>query len=200
MFYDATSNQHGLPRDPFKAIVSPRPIGWIGTRSAAGADNIAPYSFFNAISDDPKIVMFSSGGLKDSVRNIQETGVFTTSFVGRELAEAMNATSVAAPHGISEFGLAGLEPADGVLVPAPYVALAHAVLECRMTQILQPVTLEGTVGEDIVVFGQVVGIHIADAVIRNGRFDVSLARPVGRLGYFDYCDAGDTFEMHRPKR
>lgn len=119
MFYDTAGNGHGLPHDPFKAIVSPRPIGWIGTRGADGALNLGPYSFFNAISDRPKLVMFASSGYKDSVRNIEATGEFTASFASRNLSEAVNLTSVAAPHGESEFEIAGLTPVEGTLVKAP---------------------------------------------------------------------------------
>lgn len=200
MFYDTASNKHGLSHDPFKAIVSPRPIGWIGSRSADGSHNLAPYSFFNAISDRPKLVMFSSSGHKDSVRNIEETGVFTCSFVGRDLIEQMNVTSIAAAYGESEFEIAGLTVQLGQLVEAPFVGEALAVLECRMTEVMRPRTLDGSESESWVVFGQVVGIHIRDEAIREGRFDMATARPIGRMGYMDYCDAGDVFEMMRPKR
>lgn len=200
MFYDTTSNKHGLSHDPFKAIVSPRPIGWIGTRGADGSHNLAPYSFFNAISDRPKLVMFSSSGHKDSVRNIEATGVFTCSFVGRDLIDQMNVTSIAAAYGESEFEIAGLTVRYGQLVEAPFVGEALAVLECRMTEVMRPRTLDGSESESWVVFGQVVGIHIRDEAIREGRFDMATARPIGRMGYMDYCDAGDVFEMMRPKR
>ena len=198
MFYEAETNGHGLRHDPFKAIVSPRPIGWIGSRAADGSLNLAPYSFFNAISEAPKMVMFSSSGFKDSVRNIQETGEFTTSFVSRDLIDAMNATSAAVPHGVSEFALAKLTPATGDLVSAPYVAEAYAALECRMTQCFQPTTLSGGLSENYVVIGEVVGIHIREDAIRDGRFDMEKVRPVGRLGYRDYVDAGQVFELTRP--
>jgi len=200
MFYDTTSNSHGLPHDPFKAIVSPRPIGWIGTRSAEGALNLAPYSFFNAISDRPKLVMFSSSGYKDSVRNIEATGEFTASFASRDLADAVNKTSIPAPHGESEFEIAGLTPVDGALVGAPFVGEAYAALECRMTELFQPKDLDGALSDNYVVIGQVVGIHIREDAIREGRFDMSTVRPLARLGYMDYCDGGDVFQMTRPTR
>ncbi|MCZ4089511.1 flavin reductase family protein [Sinorhizobium psoraleae] len=200
MFYDTAANRHGLPHDPFKAIVSPRPIGWIGTRAAGGSQNLAPYSFFNAISDRPKLVMFSSSGYKDSVRNIEETGAFTASFASRNLSAAVNLTSVAAPHGESEFEVAGLTPVEGTLVKAPFVGEAFAALECRMTEIFRPKGLDGVVSESYVVFGEVVGIHIRDEAIRDGRFDAATVRPLARLGYMDYCDGGDVFEMVRPRR
>lgn len=199
MFYKTDENRHGLAHDPFKAIVSPRPIGWIGTRSAGGRNNLSPYSFFTAISDRPKIVMFSSGGLKDSARNARETGVFTASMVSADLARAMNESSVAVPHGTDEFEIAGLEPRDGTLVNAPYVAAAAAVLECRVTEIVNPITLAGERTGDHLVFGEVVGIHYDEARVTNGRLDMARIRPVGRLGYMDYAEAGDVFEMLRPK-
>ncbi|NUS69406.1 MAG: flavin reductase family protein [Ensifer adhaerens] len=200
MFYDTTSNSHGLPHDPFKAIVSPRPIGWIGTRSAEGALNLAPYSFFNAISDRPKLVMFSSSGYKDSVRNIEATGEFTASFASRDLAAAINKTSIPAPHGESEFEIAGLTPVDGALVGAPFVGEAYAALECRMTEMFQPKDLDGALSDNYVVIGQVVGIHIREEAIRDGRFDMATVKPLARLGYMDYCDGGDVFQMTRPTR
>ncbi|KQR67971.1 flavin reductase family protein [Rhizobium sp. Leaf341] len=200
MFYATDTNAHGLPHDPFKAIVSPRPIGWIGTRSKDGSHNLAPYSFFNAIGDVPKMVMFSSSGWKDSVRNIEETGVFTASFVSRDLVDPMNRSSAPLPHGESEFVAAGLTPVDGTLVEAPFVGEAYAALECRMTEMFQPKTLSGEPAENHVVIGQVVGIHIREDALRDGRFDMARVRPVGRLGYMDYADAGDVFELMRPGR
>ncbi|WP_092936159.1 flavin reductase family protein [Rhizobium sp. 9140] len=200
MFYPTETNAHGLPHDPFKAIVSPRPIGWIGTRAEDGSLNLAPYSFFNAICDKPKMVMFSSSGWKDSVRNIEETGVFTASFVSRDLIDPMNRSSAPLPHGESEFAAAGLTPVDGNLVQAPFVGEAYAALECRMTEMFRPKTLSGEPAENHVVIGQVVGIHIREEALRDGRFDMAKARPVGRLGYMDYADAGDVFELFRPKR
>ncbi|WP_457586257.1 flavin reductase family protein [Ensifer canadensis] len=200
MFYDTAENRHGLPHDPFKAIVSPRPIGWIGTRAADGSLNVAPYSFFNAISDRPKLVMFSSSGYKDSVRNIEATGEFTASFASRNLSEAVNKTSIAAPHGDSEFAIAGLTPVNGTLVKAPFVGEAYAALECRMTEMFQPKGLDGEPSDNYVVIGQVVGIHIRDEAIRDGRFDMATVRPLARLGYMDYCDGGDVFQMVRPTR
>jgi flavin reductase (DIM6/NTAB) family NADH-FMN oxidoreductase RutF len=199
MFYTTDTNRHGLAHDPFKAIVSPRPIGWIGTKGRDGSRNLAPYSFFNALGDRPKLVMFSSGGMKDSARNAVETGLFTASLVSRNLVDQMNASSVDAPYGVDEFGYAGLTAEQGRLVDAPFVAEAYAALECRVTQSFRPQTLEGEPADDIVVIGQVVGIHICEDVIRDGRIDMKLAAPVGRMGYMDYTDAGETFELFRPR-
>ncbi len=200
MIYTTDTNRHGLAHDPFKAIVSPRPIGWIGTKGRDGSLNLSPYSFFNAVCDDPKLAMFSSSGRKDTLRNVEETGVFTASLVSRDLAERMNASSVAVDYGVDEFALAGLTPKPATLVDAPLVAEAMAALECRVTEILQPKSLSGKPANSFVVFGQVVAIHIDDAIIRDGRIDMAIARPVARMGYMDYCDGGDVFEMTRPKR
>lgn len=199
MFYKADTRDHGLPHDPFKAIVAPRPIGWIGTRGADGGRNLGPYSFFNTVCDTPKIVMFSSSGYKHSARNAAVSGVFTVNYVSADLMAAMNASSAAVPYGVDEFELAGLTAAQGEMVDAPYVAEAKAVLECKVTQIIRPVDLDGRETDSHMVFGQVVGIRIDDAVVRNGRFDVALARPVTRLGYMDYAEAGPLFELARPK-
>lgn len=200
LFYETAANTHGLKHDPFKAIVAPRPIGWIGTRAADGRRNLSPYSFFNAVSDTPKLVMFSSSGHKDSVTNIEEKGVFTCSLASRHLAEQMNASSIAVPHGVDEFELAGLTPATGRLVDAPYVGEAYAVLECQATQILRPVDIDGRESDNWVVFGQVVGIHISPEILRDGMIDMAVARPLGRMGYMDYADGGaEVFAMTRPK-
>ncbi len=199
MFYTTDENRHGLAHDPFKAIVSPRPIGWIGSRGADNSINLGPYSFFNAVSDRPKLVMFSSAGRKHSARNAAETGEFTCNFVGRDLVEQMNISSAAVDYGVDEFALAGLTARKGELVDAPYVAEAFAVLECKVTEIIEPKSLSGEASENIMVFGQVVGIHIDEAIIREGRLDMAIARPVGRMGYMDYSEASDVFEMLRPR-
>jgi Conserved protein/domain typically associated with flavoprotein oxygenases, DIM6/NTAB family len=199
MFYDTSTNRHGLAHDPFKAIVAPRPIGWIGTKGRDGSLNLSPYSFFNAIGDRPKLVMFSSSGAKDSARNAEETGVFTCSFVSRDLVEAANASSVAVPHGVNEFEIAGLTSVFGRLVDAPYVGEAPAALECRVTDIVRPKTVDGEPTENIMVIGQVMGIHIDERIIRDGLLDMSLARPVVRMGYLDYAEASEVFSMPRPK-
>lgn len=199
MFYTTDTNRHGLAHDPFKAIVSPRPIGWIGSRGSDGSLNLAPYSFFNAVSDRPKLVMFSSSGRKHSQRNATETGEFTCNFVSRNIVERMNISSAAVPYGVDEFALSGLTAKKGELVAAPYVAEALAVLECKVTDILEPKSLSGEPSENVMVFGEVVGIHIDEAIVRNGRLDMALARPVARLGYMDYSESSEVFEMFRPQ-
>lgn len=199
MFYETEKNDHGLPHDPFSAIVAPRPIGWIGTKGRDGSLNLAPYSFFNALSYRPKLVVFASTGPKDSLRNCKETGVFTASLVTRDLVEAMNASSAPAPYGMDEFALAGLTPVAGRLVDAPYVGEAKAVLECRVTQVFRPLDVGGREAESTLVFGQVVGIHIDESLLSDGLFDMRAARSVARLGYMDYCDGGaDVFALRRP--
>ncbi|MFS2149553.1 flavin reductase family protein [Rhizobium sp. Rhizsp42] len=199
MFYTTDQNRHGLAHDPFKAIVSPRPIGWIGSKGRDGTLNLAPYSFFNAVSDRPKLVMFSSSGRKDSYRNASETGEFTCNFVSRNLIDKMNMSSAAVTYDVDEFALSGLTPKKGELVDAPYVAEAFAVLECKVTEIIEPKSLSGEPSENVMIFGQVVGIHIDEAILRDGRIDMGLARPVARLGYMDYSESSDVFELFRPK-
>jgi flavin reductase (DIM6/NTAB) family NADH-FMN oxidoreductase RutF len=199
MFYTTDQNRHGLAHDPFKAIVSPRPIGWIGSKGRDGSLNLAPYSFFNAVSDRPKLVMFSSSGRKDSYRNASETGEFTCNFVSRNLIDKMNMSSAAVAYDVDEFALSGLTPKKGELVDAPYVSEAFAVLECKVTEIIEPKSLSGEPSENVMIFGQVVGIHIDEAILSDGRIDMALARPVARLGYMDYSESSDVFELFRPK-
>ena len=199
MFYTTDTNAHGLKHDPLKAIVAPRPIGWIGTKGRDGSFNLSPYSFFNLVSERPRLVMFSSSGRKHSLKNAEETGVFTASLASRHLAGPVNTSSAPVEYGVNEFELAGLTASMGELVAAPYVAEAYAALECRVTEILQPKTIEGGLADSHVVFGQVVGIHIKEEIIREGRIDMGAMRPIARMGYMDYADGGaDVFEMARP--
>jgi flavin reductase (DIM6/NTAB) family NADH-FMN oxidoreductase RutF len=190
MFY-IPNEGHGLPHNPFNAIVAPRPIGWISTRSSHG-DNLAPYSFFNAVAYDPPQVIFA-GGLKDSIKNVQEKGVFAVNVVSRALMDAMNQTAAHLPHGMDEFGRANVAKAECTTIDCPRVANAPATLECRMTQII---TLEG--GDDFLVIGTVLGVHIDDKCLTNGHFDPTLFGQMGRLGYFDYVEVRDTISLRRP--
>lgn len=200
MFYKTDTNLHGLAHDPFKAIVAPRPIGWIGSKGKDGSLNLSPYSFFNAVSDTPKLLMFSSSGEKHSLRNVRETGVFTANFVSRELVDQMNASSAAVDYGVNEFEIAGLTAKAAETIDAPYVGEALAVLECRMTQIVRPIDVNGVESGSWVVFGQVMAVHIKESVLKDGRIDMELARPVARMGYMDYSDGGaDVFQLARPK-
>jgi flavin reductase (DIM6/NTAB) family NADH-FMN oxidoreductase RutF len=198
MFYETGKRPAVLKHDPFKAIVSPRPIGWIGTKAKNGVLNLAPYSFFAAVADRPPLVMFSSSGRKDSLHNVEATGVFTTSLAGHALLEAMNLSSASAPADVDEFALAGLTPVPGVLVDAPFVGEAYAALECRVVEVKPLKGIDGVASENTMVIGQVMGVHIRDEAIRDGRLDMALVKPLGRLGYMDYSQSGDVFELFRP--
>jgi flavin reductase (DIM6/NTAB) family NADH-FMN oxidoreductase RutF len=198
VFYEPSAG-HGLPHDPFKAIVAPRPIGWISTIGADGSLNIAPYSFFNALGTHPHLVMFSSEGPKDSVIWAEETGEFVANLVSRDLAEKMNATAVDAPRGVSEFEYAGLTPEPSRLVRPPRVKEALAALECKVTEILQPKGLDGQPADRFVVFAEVVGVYIDDSILTDGLFDIVKAGTVSRLGYMDYTSVSETFAMRRPR-
>ncbi|MEJ6783027.1 flavin reductase family protein [Aminobacter sp. Piv2-1] len=198
MYYEP-SKGHGLPHDPFKALVSPRPIGWISTVGRNGALNLAPYSFFNALSGKPPLVWFSSEGEKDSATFAGETREFVANIVGRDLAEKMNRSSVNAPRGTSEFAYAGLTPAPSRLVAPPRVAEAPAALECKVTEIFRPKALDGQDIGAFVVIGEVVGIHIDEAFLKEGLFDTVKAGNVARLGYMDYSTVDAVFSMRRPR-
>lgn len=191
MFY-RPADGHGLPHNPFNAIVAPRPIGWIGTRSTAG-DNLAPYSFFNAVAYVPPQVMVASTGIKDSISAIAETGVFSVSIVEEAMMQAMSASSATLPRGTDEFLHAGVAKGDCTTIDCPHVAGAPAVLECRLVRL---VDLEGQ-GNRMAV-GEVTGIHLRDDCIVNGRFDVTRFRPVARLGYRDYTVVREVIELKRP--
>lgn len=199
MFY-RPADGHGLPHNPFNAIVTPRPIGWISTRDKAGHDNLAPYSFFNAVAYVPPQVMFASTAAKedredtkDSVANIRETGVFCVNIVEYAMRDVMNATSATLPKDVDEFTHAGIERAACSEIDCPRVAAAPASLECRMTKIVK---VEGE--HNFVVFGEVVGVHIRDNTLVNGRFDVSTFSPLSRMGYRDYTRVDSIFELKRP--
>lgn len=189
---------HGLPHDPFKAIVAPRPVGWISTQGTDGTVNLAPYSFFNAVAGRPPIVMFSSETEKDTVALARQTSEFVCNFAGAALAEQMNGTSASVPRGTSEFDLAGLAMAPCRIVAAPRVADAPAALECIVTQIIQQHDRHGTAIDVWTVFGEVVGVHIAAAFLNDGRFDTARADPVMRMGYRDFGRLGPVFAMDRP--
>lgn len=197
-FYE-TRLGHGLAHDPFKAILAPRPIGWVSTVDVDGLVNLAPYSFFNGFNSSPPIVGFSSEGRKDSVSNAEATGEFVCNMVTRDLAELMNATSANVSHDINEMALVGLEPAASTLVKPPRVARAAAAFECKVVQILPLHDLAGDALESYLVLGQVVGVHINPAFLIDGRFDTAAARPIARCGYRgDYAEVTGLFEMIRP--
>lgn len=195
-------NGHGLPHDPFNAIVGPRPIGWISSRNAQGALNLAPYSFFNAFNYTPPIVGFSSIGYKDTVRNVEQTGEFAWNLTTRALADAMNQTCAPVPPETDEFELAGLTPVASRLINVPRVLQSPVSFECRMTQILQ---LEGINREKVptwLVLGEVVAVHIARALLKDGVYDTAAAGHILRGGGAgDYFTIGpeQLFRMTRPK-
>lgn len=189
---------HGLPHDPFTSLVVPRPIGWISTVSPEGSVNLAPYSFFNAVSGKPPMLMFSSDERKHSQRNAEETGEFVFNLATYELREEVNLTSAVLPDEISEFEFAKLEMAPSRVVKPPRVARAPIALECRY---VETVRLRGADGEQFkasVVFGQVVSIYIDDAIIHDGTVDLAGIRPLSRLGYFDYAAVENIFSIRRP--
>lgn len=200
-FYEPHAG-HGLPHDPFNAIVGPRPIGWIASKSGAGVLNLAPYSFFNAFNYIPPIVGFASIGYKDSVRNIEETREFVWNLATRSLAERMNETCAAVPPEVDEFALAGLTPAPSRLVGVPRVAESPVAFECRCTQIVQLQRADGETVPTWLVLGEVVGVHIDRALLKDGVYDTANAGHILRGGGpADYFTIGpeQLFRMHRPK-
>jgi len=201
MFYEP-KNGHGLRHNPFNAVITPRPIGWISTRGADGSENLAPYSFFNGVSYEPPQVMFASTASKadrkkgkDSVGNIIETGVFCVNVVAFEMRDAMNMTSEVLPREIDEFDHAGLKRAECDTIACSRVAESPASLECRLVKM---VDLPGDA--NIVVFGEVIGVHLRDDYLIKGMFDVTKFEPLSRLGYRDYARITDVFNLKRPNQ
>lgn len=200
MFYRPGVDDHGLPHNPFNAVVTPRPIGWVSSRGADGVANLAPYSFFNAVAYAPPQVMFAStsakpdvGDTKDSVANIRETGAFCVNVVAFAARDVMNASSAALARGIDEFEAAGAARAPCQAIACDRVADAPAALECRLTQVVQ---LPGEANH--VVFGEVVGVHLRDDCLVEGRFDITRFQPLARCGYRDYAVVRDVFALNRP--
>ena len=197
-FYDPARG-HGLPHDPFKAIVAPRMIGWISSRSKHGVLNLAPYSFFGAFATFPPIIGFCSEGRKDSISNIEETGEFVWNLTSKSLAGKMNRTSAPVAADVDEFALAGLTAAPGRSVAVPHVAESPAALECKLLQIVRLSALDGTPMDNWLALGQVVGVHIREEFLKDGLFDTHAAQPVMRAGYrADYAQIGEMFQMIRP--
>jgi flavin reductase (DIM6/NTAB) family NADH-FMN oxidoreductase RutF len=197
MFYDAVHNNHGLALDPFKAVMVPRPIGWISTLSAEGVPNLAPYSFFNAFSDGPIYVAFGSGGRKDSMRNVEATGEFACNLATHDLREAMNASSATVASHVDEFELAGLSKAPCQFIKAPRVAESPVCFECRHFQTVPLPADDGHV-QDWMVIGRVIGVHIDDRYIEKGRVNTAALKPLARLGYAEYGTIDQTWRMRRP--
>ena len=197
-FYDPRGD-HGLAHDPFKAILAPRLIGWIASRSAQGQVNLAPYSFFGAFSANPKIIGFSSESYKDTIRNIEETGEFTWNLTSLPLADAMNRSAAPVGPDVNEFELAGLTQVPGRHVKVPRVGESPAALECKLLKVLQLDDLDGQRVKNWIAFGQVVGVHIRHEYLTDGLFNLQAAQPILRAGYRgDYAVMGDMFEMLRP--
>ena len=203
MFYEPSKGS-GLPHNPFKAIVVPRPIGWISTLSAEGVPNLAPYSFFNAVADNPPQVMFSAssnhkyGGLKDAVADAQSTGEFVVNVATWDLREQMNASAVPAPHDVDEFEYAGLTKAESRLVRCPRVAESPLHLECRYSAV-PGVAFRRPRRSEHARFRRGRGRpHRREAFLVDGRIDYFKVRPVGRLGYLDYVEVDNSFAMERP--
>ncbi len=199
MFYRPEEG-HGLPHNPFNAVVTPRPIGWISTLGPNGVRNLAPYSFFNAVAYVPPQVMFAStsakpdqDGTKDSVANIRATGEFCVNIVEYAARDVMNKTSATLPKDTDEFDVAGIESLPCETITCSRVANAPAALECKLTQI---VDLPGEANR--VVFGEVTGIHLRDDCLVDGLFDVTRFQPLARLGYRDYARVTETFTLARP--
>ena len=198
-FYEPAAG-HRLAHDPFKAIVAPRPVGWVSTVDADGRPNLAPYSYFNAVCDTPPMLAFSSAGRKDSLANVEAVGEFVWNLATRPLAEAMNATSAPLPHGEDEFVRAGLEAAPSRLVKPPRVAASPAAMECRLLQVVHLRGLDGADTGHHLVIGQVVGVHIDPDFLTDGAFDTARARPVARCGgWGDYAEVDFLFQMGRPR-
>lgn len=197
MFYDAIKNDHGFAVDPFKAIVAPRPIGWISTLSAAGVANLAPFSYFNAFAQDPHYVAFGIGPPKDSLMNVLATKEFAVNLATWDLRESMNATAASVAPEVDEFELAGLAKAPCRLIRPPRVAASPACLECRLHQVV-PLPDDAGQAEHHMVIGRVVGIHIDDRYIHDGRVDTAAMRPIARLGYSEYATVTDAWRMRRP--
>ena len=201
-FQPGAHKEAGLSFSPIKAIISPRPIGWISSRGKNGTFNLAPYSYFNAISEHPPMVIFSSAPSdgahhKDSLRNVIETEEFVVNVVSSALGAAMNITSAGFSYGESEFAAANLEMADCETVSAPRVVSSPAALECKLWKIVELPKPDHTNG-GVMIIAIITGIHIDDAVIKNGQVDVTAYQPLARLGYMDYARISNVFAMPRP--
>ncbi|MCH1919615.1 flavin reductase family protein [Shewanella sp. A3A] len=199
-FYQPNAG-HGLAHDPLKSIIAPRPIGWISSRNAAGIANLAPYSFFNVFADAPPIIGFCSAGWKDSVANIEQTGEFCWNLATQPLAEQMNISCMGVANEVDEFVLAGLEKAPSQLVDVPRVAASPASFECKLTQLIRLETAAKQPMDNWLVLGEVVGVHINQAFIKDGIYQTIAAAPIMRAGgpasYFG-ISAATEFAMARP--
>ncbi|MDN5927163.1 MAG: flavin reductase family protein [Hyphomicrobiales bacterium] len=198
MNYDPRTGEHNLAHNPFTSLVVPRPIGWISTCNADGTVNLAPYSFFNAVSGRPPMIMFSSAERKHSQINAETQGEFVANLATYDLRAEVNLTSAVVPEDVSEPDFAKLEMAPSKVVRPPRVARAPAALECRYVQTVRLKGADGQQFQGSIIIGQVVNIFIDDAVIENGMIDILKIRPLSRLGYMDYATVHDVFAMERP--
>ena len=203
MFYEASSGGHGMLADPFKSLVVPRPIGWITSQDRSGRVNLAPFSFYNAVAEDPPMVIFAPNGrkpdrrVKDSRANIEETGEFVCNLATWDLRDAMNATSAVLPAGADEMSEAGLSSLPSRLVRPPRVAESPVHLECKLWKVIDLPSWDAQ-QPNCIIIGEVLGIHISDDLIKNGRVDILAARPIARLGYSEYAVVDGKFSMRRP--
>lgn len=199
MFYDPRTEPHGLAHNPYTALVVPRPIAWISSVSKDGVANLAPYSFSNLVGGHPPFFMFSSLGKKDSQKNIEETGEFVVNMAVASLVDQVNASSTHVPEGVDEFELTKLEKAVCKNVSVPRVAASPVALECKLNSIIPLVTRDGISGNSDIILGEIVGVHISEDVIVDGILDLSIAKPLTRLGYMDYAVIDDLFHVDRPE-
>jgi flavin reductase (DIM6/NTAB) family NADH-FMN oxidoreductase RutF len=197
MFYDPRSEPHGLAHNPFTSLVMPRPIGWISSLSKEGVANLAPYSFCNLVGGQPPFVMFSSYGVKDSQKNIEETGEFVVNMAVGALKEAVVASSEPVAADVDEFEMTGLKKAPSINIAAPRVAESPISLECTLNSIIPLVAKSGQKGDSTIILGEIVGVHISDEVIVDEMIDISRVQPLTRLGYLDYAVIDSVFQMPR---
>jgi len=202
MFYE-TSDHHGLKHNPFKALIAPRPIGWVSSKSEKGELNLAPFSFFNAMSDNPPTVVLgfsgnhSEGGPKDTLANITALGEFVCNIVTYEIRDAMNATSEMVNRSVNEFDLANLTAAPSKIVGVPRVQESPVNMECKLLQVIDLPSNDAS-SPNRMILGQVLGIHISDSIITEGMVDMTKYHPLARLGYKDYTAVMDVFSLNRP--
>ncbi|EJN37960.1 conserved protein of DIM6/NTAB family [Pseudomonas sp. GM84] len=200
MYYYEPTKGHGLPHDPFNAIVGPRPIGWISSQDCEGRLNLAPYSFFNAFNYIPPIIGFCSVGRKDSLNNIEQTGEFVWNLATRPLAEAMNQSCAAVPAQVNEFELSGLTATPSSLVKVPRVGETPVAFECKVSQIVQLKRADQEPVPSWLILGEVVAVHIAEHLLKDGIYDTVAAEPILRGGGpADYFELGNLFKMRRPQ-
>jgi flavin reductase (DIM6/NTAB) family NADH-FMN oxidoreductase RutF len=186
MFYEPRKKNHGLPHDPYNAIVGPRPIGWITSVNLKGDINLAPYSYFNSVSTDPPMVMFASDGRKDTIEFVEETGEFVCNLAVWDLRAHVKDTSLTFPRGMNEMEVVGLEATPSVLVKPPRVKASPCALECKWLKTVQLKDIDGNPAPRFIAFGQVIGIHIDENFIKDGFLDTGAMKPIARAGYQEY--------------